>query len=853
MIDDFPTPALHLAEPGLGLLPQHADLLARSEISVEVARERGYVSVVRPDELRALGFAPSQARVPGLLIPVHAVDGRISLHQLRPDVPRMRDGKPVKYETAAGARMCLDVHPRVRPLIGDPSIPLVVTEGLRKADSATSAGIPCIGLLGVYNWRGKNTRGAAAALGDWESIALRGRDVYIAFDSDVMRKATVAKALERLKAFLESRGATALIIYLPEGEDGSKVGLDDFLATGATKEELFALAEPEVRQSSVAVSGVRGSAYRQDADGLLRVTFGRGGKEKLIRLSNFTGQILASVIEDDGVSQRRSVDLLVHAGETEHRLRVSSADFHSLKFVAEKLGPEAIVYPGNYVRDHIRAAIQCFSRDFPELLVYSHTGWRKLDQGWVYLHGGGAIGASGAQLGIEVSLPDDLERFRLPVPPQGPDLQKAVREVLALLAIAPPEISTSLIALVFRTVISGVDFGVHLSGSTGVFKTELAAIIQQMWGPDLNARHLPASWLSTPNSLEALGFAAKDTVLVVDDFAPRGSTSDVQRFHRDADRLLRAQGNHAGRQRMTADGELRLTRPPRGAVLSTGEDIPQGHSLRARLLVLEIGPRTVDKGILTAAQKRAAEGVYAKALAGFVQWLAGRYEAVSAEVAKRAGEIRDQSDLGNGHRRTPDIIANLIAGWEQFLNFVGEYGAISPAEVVEMKARGSAALLRAGESQGAVQRVSDIAGRCMELLRALFVGGTCHLAGSDGNPPRDAGNMGWQPRKRFPPFGGHSWEPRGRRIGWVDGDNLYLEPGSVFAELQSLSRLQGDQLGVTQRTLHNRLAEAGLLATDGGVRGRPVRRVLDGMRREVLHMRISALFERGTDQTGRES
>ena len=51
-------------------------------------------------------------------------------------------------------------------------------------------------------------------------------------------------------------------------------------------------------------------------------------------------------------------------------------------------------------------------------------------------------------------------------------------------------------------------------------------------------------------------------------------------FHREADRLVRAQGNRSGRQRMRQDSTLRPAKPPRGLLLSTGEDVPRGHSLR---------------------------------------------------------------------------------------------------------------------------------------------------------------------------------------------------------------------------------------------------------------------------------
>src|SRR5262249_54434917 len=145
-----------------------------------------------------------------------------------------------------------------------------------------------------------------------------------------------------------------------------------------------------------------------------------------------------------------------------------------------------------------------------------------------------------------------------------------------------------------------------LAGPTGAGKTELAALVQQHHGTGMDARHLPGSWASTGNSLEGLAFAAKDSLLVVDDFAPGGSVADVARMPREADRLRRAQGNNSGRGRCRADGTVRPAKPPRGCVLSTGEDVPRGQSLRARLLVLEVAPGEVNWERLSACQKDAA-------------------------------------------------------------------------------------------------------------------------------------------------------------------------------------------------------------------------------------------------------
>ena len=231
------------------LLDRHLAMLQGSSISVEVIAARGYRSAQTQEELRGIGFSEAQSQqVPGLLIPIWGVEGQVVIYQFRPDSPRIIKGKPIKYETLKGAKMALDVPPTTKGWIGDLSRPLIITEGTKKADAAVSRGLCCISLLGVWNWRGRNEFGGSTALADWESIALKGREVYICFDSDVVTKPDVNTALQRLKAFLETRGAKWVkVIYLPPGKDDLKVGLDDFLAAGYSTDELFGLASPELR------------------------------------------------------------------------------------------------------------------------------------------------------------------------------------------------------------------------------------------------------------------------------------------------------------------------------------------------------------------------------------------------------------------------------------------------------------------------------------------------------------------------------------------------------------------------------------------------------------------------------
>ena len=232
---------------GVHIFPQHAELLERSAVHPDVARERGYVTADTKAQLARLSFEPYQQIVPALVVPVHDVTGAIVTYQLRADHPRVtKAGKTVKYETRAKSPMVIDVPPRVRGQLGDPAVPLWITEGARKADAAVSAGLCCIALLGVWNWRGSNSVGGTLALADWESIALKSRRTYLAFDSDLMTKQGVRAALLRLGAFLAKRGADVRFVYLPQDGE-AKTGLDDYLAAGGSIDDLVTSATPELR------------------------------------------------------------------------------------------------------------------------------------------------------------------------------------------------------------------------------------------------------------------------------------------------------------------------------------------------------------------------------------------------------------------------------------------------------------------------------------------------------------------------------------------------------------------------------------------------------------------------------
>jgi hypothetical protein len=216
---------------------QHKQLLTDSAIAPEVAAVRGYETVTDVEFLRAEGYADYQALVPALFIPRYDVHGQNGSSQIRPDKPRVRDGAPVKYETPLGAHNTLDVHPSMTQHLGNPRVPLFITEGVRKADAITSLGYTTIGLDGVYGWRGTNDSEGKTALPDFEQVAWNGRDVYMIFDSDVRTNTNVHAALRRLHDYLTKRGAQVSVILPPAMSDAAKRGIDDYLGSTTNADE----------------------------------------------------------------------------------------------------------------------------------------------------------------------------------------------------------------------------------------------------------------------------------------------------------------------------------------------------------------------------------------------------------------------------------------------------------------------------------------------------------------------------------------------------------------------------------------------------------------------------------------
>jgi uncharacterized protein (DUF927 family) len=603
---------------GAGLLPQHRQLLVDSAIKSEIARERGYRTILTKKELGRYGFSPSQQSTPALLIPLFGPQGQFVGHQIRPDNPRFKDNKPIKYETPAGAQTRIDVPlslsrksvvqngepyygtTEVPALIANPNIALWITEGARKADSAVSINLCCIALPGVWGWRGANDVGGLTASPDWEYIALKNRLVILAFDSDLMINPHVHAALCRLYAFLTQRAATVQIIYLPPGANGEKVGLDDFIAAQVKagtaphdiRTKLLECATEQLRP-------LPKSKLPQDDDNPVKWPFAlrddgvwcieksrTGGDYELFVCSRLEivattrnqdglewGRVLAFK-DDDGRAHEYALPMELMAGDgTVYRERLLSMGLH--------IGAE------QKARNRLHEYIQT-TTPLARMISVSRLGWH----GSAFVMPDVVYGEAGAESVIYQPVRSGEHSLR-----ESGSLAEW-QEHIGKLCVGNTRLVFAVSCAFAAPLLYLTDSesgGFHFRGDSSVGKTTAGWAAGSVWGGG-GIRGYIKGWRTTINGLENVATVHSDALLVLDEIGQAESKAVAQAAY-----LL---ANGQGASRMRRDTSSRPVATWRTLYLSSGEislaakveeDGSRKASAGQEIRILDIPARASDK------------------------------------------------------------------------------------------------------------------------------------------------------------------------------------------------------------------------------------------------------------------
>ena len=595
---------------------------------------------------------------------------------------------------------------------------------------------------------------------------------------------------------------------------------------------------------------VEGSAYLKIDGCFFRLKQHKNGTNNLEKLSNFCAEITSETTKTDGVATRKyfTVTAIHCSGRPLSKVDVEASEFDRMEWVTQAWGAAAQIYVGTRFKDHVAAAIKALSTPAYQE-VYQHTGWIERGGEHFYLSAEGAIGPRGWAPQFETELIGALADYRLPQP--NDCRIDFVRVVDAFTKLIPGAVGLLMLGGAFRSVLSHFvpcTVSLYLQGTTGTRKSAVAGVLQSFFGLRFHGAHLPENWTSTENAIEKKAFLAKDAMFFVDDFVARGTHIEVGRLHARAERVLRAQGNQSGRDRLTPKAEVRGAYHPRGLIGATGEDIPNGHSLQARCAIVSIDKDAVSLELLSYLQRLGHEGYLAQVMSRFILDVATRAKQgdVAAEVKTLEETIKARL-LDSGHARMPANLATLLSGLHMFLDFASRHGHLSETAAKGFRERGEAAALALCDFQASIDGEGSDAHRFVEMIRAAVTMGEAHLVDKHGGRPATCVLFGWKAREIK---GDTTYESKGSCIGYVDDKFLYLEPSAAIAIAKGLSTKTGNHIGSGERALSKALKEAGLLARVDADRA-TIKVTLAGQRRAVYCLERTKVFEMAdADQAG---
>ena len=322
-------------------------------------------------------------------------------------------------------------------------------------------------------------------------------------------------------------------------------------------------------------------------------------------------------------------------------------------------------------------------------------------------------------------------------------------------------------------------------------KSTLAALFLSHFG-DFDRVHLPGAWASTANQLERRAFLLKDSVFVIDDYSP--SALDHRELETKAARLLRSQGNLAGRGRLKSDLTERPAFYPRGIIISTGEQHPPGQSLLARTLVIELNRAGIDIGLLTQAQQQSHR--LAHAMAGYIAWLRAQMDKMPELLRETFRGARAKATAGKEHLRIPEAAAHLWLGFHCAMTYGRDIGAIGQNEADELSTESWEAFIQIGKDQAAIVEEEQPTRRFLGVLYTILTQGRAVLSPKGINAPEA------KPGVDF--------------LGWNDNEFFYLLPEATFLAVVRFCRDTGEHFPIRQERLKRDLAKDKISECDTG-------------------------------------
>ena len=528
------------------------------------------------------------------------------------------------------------------------------------------------------------------------------------------------------------------------------------------------------------------------------------------QLTNFPLEVIEDDLIVDDIETRREFRCRAVLDGAASEFTVSAEDFANnlglLEAVFAAVGPKARILCKPHV---LRTAVSAVSAPARRTST-TNFGWTK--DGAAYLTPSVRIDATrihpiGPADPLRVDLADEQGARHLDMTSLTPEQLNEVKThvVTDLLRLNVRRVTFLMLAaaalsVLFRFVEGMNRPAVWLIGRTGDGKSFLARLFMNFFGdfPIALGDRL-GSWTSTAYYIQRQGFFHKDATYLIDDYKP-----DVVK-HGDVIKILQNYADGSARGRLKSDATANVTRPIRGILIATAEDLPEhSASAVARTVVVRVPSqeKDIERGMRCLERRVRYRGL----MAAFVQHLVaqGRTAQFAARVEDRykyyyagiAGENNDIRIAGN--------FALLAAAFEEIAAFLGDAW---PGWEHEAHAFITEDLVAIRDEMLAAVRQQQASEVFLATLRALVMNGYVRIAGwcSPHTPPKDHENK---------PIVGRLVAPTHHAPPVPNGppDAFDIVTSLALGAVQDLLRRQGKPpLAATEKALIQQMAGDGKL------------------------------------------
>lgn len=660
--------------------PHHADLLVRSGISEDFARQWGVFSVASAEDLTDTDLYTQFANAPsvrGLCFPLRMVDGAVT-YQLRLEDSDLAEGQG-KYAQASGWGAILNIPATRAHLVGKAERVFIV-EGTKQTIALSRYApddVLVIGIQGCHNFSRAGVPLAEIA----EIIGSGQPEVTVFFDADWKTNRAVWDAASDLTSHLTG---TMLIpdkrvrIATPTG--GAKLGIDDQIGAAVDSDEfrrmlvqtmvdkasnkLGRAPAKKAPKASVRVSSpltmdlVTGTTTRTSADPNGNIT-----TVPVLPLAARIVRAEAHIDEETGDTSSQDLRLEVMlendddpANPHQRFVSVPSSQLANLGSWFDKLpGAIGVRLPrDSKPADEIANAIRAASDDIVSVSVVPHTGWTydREEEQMVWCDGSGALGPDGKRDHLrgapasrdfqEINLPD-VSRL------DAQTIKDGVREFVMLRQFFSEgkefawDVGVAAWGLAFLGVTPNAAvcyFGPPSSGKSTIAQT-LSSSLNAGWAPRSGAAM--STFNASAAGMDLLPNGLANCFLHVDDLKPESDSRAMAQALKGFDSLLRRAHGSGGAVRGTIDRQaeslaVRKVDSAAPMMIITGEEIPSGETFAEsgmdRALFIQVQPKSLlpSSAHLERVIEVAASGRLKIVTAAYITHLAARIDAYTGSL-----------------------------------------------------------------------------------------------------------------------------------------------------------------------------------------------------------------------------